>query len=239
MLKHDQRTFRAEGTGWVPLPKSREALPPAVTFTDSDLWTAPWRNSWHFPSLGGGRAFQVEGTAYAKSNDRAQYVWRTVRDSVLFQAKYMGQRDRKWAEGRGNRWQKQWVRRPRILCFDGNLRRGGHVEGQELESISCLLTGLLIITRVLLLLLLSEEPQYININIDIIFKEPAKAKTIHLQMVPSLVKWFSTKYCSEQPRRQIIHEYTLGGRQSSIHGGLPLFLPGTLSWFSHGPFKNT
>ena len=62
------------------------------------------------------------------------------------------------------------------MCFDGDLGRGGHVEGQELESTGCLLTGLLTITRVLPLLLLSEEPQYININIDIILKEPAKAK---------------------------------------------------------------
>ena len=41
---------------------------------------------------------------------------------------------------------------------------GGHAEGRELESMSCLFTGLLIITRVLLLLLLLEEPQYVKIR---------------------------------------------------------------------------
>lgn len=58
--------------------------------------------------------------------------------------------------------------------MDGGLEHGGHAEGQELESMSRLLTSLLITTRVLLLLLLSEEPQDIKINI--ILKEPAKTK---------------------------------------------------------------
>lgn len=58
--------------------------------------------------------------------------------------------------------------------LDGGLGHGGHAEGRELESMSRLLTGLLIITRVLLLLLLSEEPQYVKINI--VLKEPGKRK---------------------------------------------------------------
>lgn len=58
--------------------------------------------------------------------------------------------------------------------MDGGLGHGGHAEGRELESMSCLFTGLLIITRVLLLLLLLEEPQYVKINI--LLKEPAKTK---------------------------------------------------------------
>lgn len=62
--------------------------------------------------------------------------------------------------------------------MDGGLEHGGHAEGQELESMSRLLTSLLITTRVLLLLLLSEEPQDIKINI--ILKEPAKTKKKNL-----------------------------------------------------------
>ena len=58
--------------------------------------------------------------------------------------------------------------------MDGGLGHGGHAEGRELESMSRLLTGLLIISRVLLQLLLLEEPQYVKINI--LLKEPAKTK---------------------------------------------------------------
>lgn len=58
--------------------------------------------------------------------------------------------------------------------MDGGLGHGGHAEGQELESMSRLLTSLLITTRALLLLPLSEEPQDVKINI--ILKEPEKTK---------------------------------------------------------------
>lgn len=88
-----------------------------------------------------------------------KHVWRMVRDSVKFHAEYMGrgivneQRCMVISANAGS----QEARGFSISIFYGHLRLEGHVEGQQLESTSSLLSHLLIITRVLLLLLLSEE----------------------------------------------------------------------------------